>query len=254
MVSFGCESMGHVESLTVSLRGAKNCNSKTMYLYQRNTISTETVRLTSSQDSEITQVISDLTDNPEIIYKNYLRRLKELLNQTVVRNTGYNEFKMVEHEQYDQSEISDIGPLFKGSNIGPVLKIIDSDEYSVYLKESSQIFFNIYVSKQQMHVEIQFLYMSIILSHMLSSQFTQLKDDKKYDDLIKKHKQCFLETKNFVIAKVLGEISVPSERYFAIKNFFVTGTNYKLKNELLKTINSETINTFNFLKLEKKMD
>ena len=253
MVSFGCESMGHVETLNVSLRGAKNCNSKTMYLYQRNTISTETVRLTSSQDSDITQVISDLTDNPEIIYKNYLRRLKELLNQTVVRNTGYNEFKMVEHEQYDQSEISDIGPLFKGSKIGPVLKIMDSDEYSLYLKESSQIFFNIYVNKQQMHVEIQFLYMSIILSHMLSSQFTQLKDDKKYDDLIKKHKQCFLETKNYVISKVLGEISVPSERYFAIKNFFITGTkDYKLKNELLKTINIETINMFNFLKLEKK--
>ena len=65
-------------------------------------------------------------------------------------------------------------------------------------------------------------------------------DDNKYYDLLKKHKLCFLETKNYTVSRVLGEISDDSERFFAIKKFFERSKekpDIKVKIGLLKSIN-----------------
>ena len=234
------------------MRAARSCANKTMYLYQRSTVTSEIVTLTSTQDSEITQVISNLTDDKEINFKTYLIRLKERLNQTVVRDTVSNDFLMVEHEQDYHHDISDIEPLFGISNS---FQIMGPEGYKEYLKQSGEVFFKLFTTKNKQHTEIVFLYMSIILSHMLCDNFRHLSNDKKYEDLLKKHKQCFLETKNYTVSRVLGEISDDSERFFVIKKFFESNkriSDNKEKTELLKTINIETTNKFNFLNVVKK--
>lgn len=234
------------------MRAARSCANKTMYLYQRSTVTSEIVTLTSTQDSEITQVISNLTDDKEINFKTYLIRLKERLNQTVVRDTVSNDFLMVEHEQDYHHDISDIEPLFGISNS---FQIMGPEGYKEYLKQSGEVFFKLFTTKNKQHTEIVFLYMSIILSHMLCDNFRHLSNDKKYEDLLKKHKQCFLETKNYTVSRVLGEISDDSERFFVIKKIFESNkriSDNKEKTELLKTINIETTNKFNFLNVVKK--
>jgi Ulp1 family protease len=247
MKSFGCKSMNLVDSVKVSMRGAKSCAIKTIYMYQRSTVTSQIVTLTSTQDSEITQVISNLTYDQEIIFKTYLIRLKDRLNQTVVRDTVSNDFLMVEHEQYYHHDLSDIEPIFTDSKS---FQIMSPDGYKEYLIQSGEVFFKLFSNKNKQHTDIIFMYMSIILSHMLSSNFQDIRDDNKYNDLLKKHKLCFLETKNYTVSRVLGEISDDSERFFAIKKFFERAkekSDIKVKIELLKSINFETINKFNFL-------
>jgi putative component of toxin-antitoxin plasmid stabilization module len=244
--------MTFVDTLRVSMRGAKSCAIKTIYMYQRSTVTSQIVTLTSTQDSEITQVINNLTDDQEIIFKTYLIRLKDRLNQTVVRDTVSNDFQMVEHEQYYHHDLSDIEPIFRDSNS---IQIMSSDGYKEYLVQSGEAFFKLFSNKNKQHTEIIFMYMSIILSHMLSSKFQDIRDDNKYNDLLKKHKLCYLETKNYTVSRVLGEISDDSERFFAIKIFFEKAkekSDIKDKIELLKSINVETKNKFDFLNYLKQ--
>ena len=153
MIRFGCKSMNFKESLIVSMRAARSCANKTMYMYQRSTVTSEIVTLTSTQDSEITQVISNLTDDKEIIFKAYLIRLKERLNQTVVRDTVSNDFLMVEHEQDYHHDISDIEPLFGISNS---FQIMGPEGYKEYLKQSGEVFFKLFTTRNKQHTEIVF--------------------------------------------------------------------------------------------------
>lgn len=219
-------------------------------MYRRSAVTSEILALTSTQDSEITQVIRNLTDD-QFTFKEYLICLKDRLNQTVVRDTVSNDFLMVDHEQYHHHDISDIEPLFRDSSR---FQIMSQNGYKEYLKQSGEVFYKLFNNKNKQHTEIIFMYMSIILSHMLSSDFRNISDNKKYDDLISKHKLCFLETKQHTVSKVLGEISDESERYFIITKFLDSNRrefDSKEKTELLKNINIETKNKFIFLNTAK---
>jgi len=223
--------MDYVSSVIVLLRGAKTHSAKTIYLYRRS-VPTQSM---SFEDSEITQLVSDLTNNKKI-FINYNRILKDRLNQTVVRKVD-----MIYNEQQDVTEIAEID-----------FKIMKESEYSLYLKETATAFMKFFRERNKKRNDIMFSYMSIILSHMLSKDFINLKDEKKFENLLKKHYTCYNEINNFITSNVLGEIDNISERCFAIK---LQMENKKKKSdeikELLNNIDFETINIFSFLDKKK---
>ena len=227
------------EQLIVNLRGATQCKSKTIYIYRRNTNSSAIVSLMSSQDTEITERLNDLTDNPESIFKIYNVRLKELLNKTVQRDS----FLSVMCEEMDLSEV------FLSSSQG--LKIIPVDEYDKYIQDSAKLFYELHDTANKKFNDLVLIYMSIILSHLLSERFQKLPDEKKYDDLFKQHNKCFVETRDFYFNKVLGSISDNAEKWFSIQEHY-KHSRCKEKIELLESCNKDTVEIFTFLEKDKK--